>query len=129
MKLTNEQLLAAKNAKSAEELGALVKEWGIEASEADIEKVYAVIHKTGEISDNELDNVAGGGCDYDHPEMVCPSCGHVGMDEELCTSLLKWCYVCPSCEDNWLVDGMQYRGKWDRWKTKEFMGSGIDCGY
>ena len=59
----NQQLLEkAKEAKSAEELLALAKENGMELTEEDAAEYFAQLHKSGELSDEELDNVAGGGC-------------------------------------------------------------------
>ena len=68
MKFTNEQLAKAKAAKSAEELLALAKENGIEMTEEEANKYYADFHKEGELADEELDNVSGGGCGDDYPE-------------------------------------------------------------
>ncbi|MGN1103610.1 MAG: Nif11-like leader peptide family RiPP precursor [Candidatus Coproplasma sp.] len=62
MELTNELLEKAKTAKSAEELLEMAKAEGVELSEEEAAKAYADLHKSGELSDDELDNVAGG-CD------------------------------------------------------------------
>ena len=62
MKFTVEQTKKAKTAKSAEELFALAKENGIEMTEEEAAKYFAKLHKEGELADEELDNVAGGGC-------------------------------------------------------------------
>ena len=67
MKLTNGQLAKAKTAKSAEELLALAKAEGIALSKEEATKYFADLHKEGELSDDELDNVSGGGCG-DPPE-------------------------------------------------------------
>ncbi len=77
-------ILKAKEAKSAEELIALAKENGIELS-ADDAKLYLDINKNGELADEELTDVSGGGvyfagrlivtrfhvCDH----WKCPKCG------------------------------------------------------
>lgn len=60
MKLTKELIEKAKTAKSAEELLEMAKAENIELSKEEASKVYAELHKTGELSDEELDNVAGG---------------------------------------------------------------------
>ena len=61
--MTNEEmLLKAKEAKSAEELLAIAKENGLELTEESAKAYYEQLHKTGEVSDDELDNVSGGGC-------------------------------------------------------------------
>lgn len=62
MNISNELLEKAKKAKSAEELLEVAKSENIEFSPEQADKVYAELHKTGELSDDELDNVAGG-CD------------------------------------------------------------------
>ena len=61
-KLTPELLEKAKQAKSPEELLTLAKENGEELTEDSAKAYFDQLHKTGELSDDELDNVAGGGC-------------------------------------------------------------------
>ena len=63
MKLTQEMMEKARAAKTAEDLLLLANENGISitAQEADI--YLAQLHPTdGELADNELDDVSGGGC-------------------------------------------------------------------
>ena len=60
MKFSNEMIEKAKTAKSAEELLAMAKAENIELSAEEAEKVFAELNKTGELSDEELNNVAGG---------------------------------------------------------------------
>ncbi len=86
MIFTNEQLAKAKQAKSEEELLTLARENGVVLAEEEAEKYFAELHKEGEISDEELDNVAGGFCEnYERPASVqigrapdgaavCPQC-------------------------------------------------------
>ena len=62
MTFTPEQLAKAKSAKNAEELLALAKAEGIALTEEEAAKYFADLHKEGELSDDELDNVSGGGC-------------------------------------------------------------------
>lgn len=62
MELTHEMLEKAKNTKSAEELMNLAKENDFALAEEEAKAYFEQIHKTGEMSDDELDNVAGGGC-------------------------------------------------------------------
>ena len=80
-----EMILRAKEAKSAEELIVIAKENGLELTEEDAKAYYEKLHKTGEIADDELDNVSGGGCDEDNP---CKPIT-VGYD--------KPCFKCGSC--------------------------------
>ena len=59
----NELIEKAKETKSAEELSALAKENGMEMTDEQATAYFAQLHPaSGEISDEELDNVAGGGC-------------------------------------------------------------------
>ena len=62
MKFTAEQIAKMKAATSAEELIALAKAEGIEASEDEIKAQFDAMHKEGELADEELNNVAGGAC-------------------------------------------------------------------
>ena len=65
----NKELFAkAKEAASAEELLALAKENNIEITEDEAKEYYDRLHVTGELSDDELENAAGG--------MVGGSCGN-----------------------------------------------------
>ena len=63
--MMNEEMIAkAKEAKSVEELIALAKENGIELNEEDAIMYFEQLNaKKGELSDDELDAVAGGGCE------------------------------------------------------------------
>ena len=66
MKISKELLEKAKTAKTAEELLAMAKAEKIELTEEEAAKVFAELHKMGELSDEELDNVSGGcGRDYE----------------------------------------------------------------
>ena len=61
MKMNKELLAKAKEAKTPEELLSLAKENGVELTDESAQAYFDLIHpKTGEISDNELDNVSGG---------------------------------------------------------------------
>ena len=58
----NEELIAkAKEAKSAEELLAMAKESGVPITEELAKECFDRMHTTGELADDELDQV-GGGC-------------------------------------------------------------------
>ena len=63
--MMNEEMIAkAKEAKSVEELLALAKENGVELAEEDAKTYFEQLNaKKGELSDDELDAVAGGGCE------------------------------------------------------------------
>ena len=60
MKLTREMMEKAKTAKSMQELLEMAKAENIELSAEEAEKAFAELHKTGELSDDELDNVSAG---------------------------------------------------------------------
>ena len=62
MRFTNEIIEKVKTAKSAEELLAMAKSENIELTEEEAAKVFEELNKSGELSDEELDNAAGGGC-------------------------------------------------------------------
>ena len=63
MELNKELLSKAKEAKTPEELLTLAKENGMELTEESAKAYLDLLHpQTGELSDDELDNVAGGGC-------------------------------------------------------------------
>ena len=62
MEFTNELLEKAKKAESAEALQALAKENDYNMSAEEANAYFAQLHKSGELSDEELENVSGGGC-------------------------------------------------------------------
>ena len=63
MEMNNELIAKAKHAKNPEELLALAKENGVELTEESAKSYFNQLNpKTGELADDELDNVAGGGC-------------------------------------------------------------------
>ena len=63
MEMSKELLAKAKEAKTPEELMAFAKENNMEMTEESAKAYFEQVHpKTGEITDEELDNVSGGGC-------------------------------------------------------------------
>lgn len=63
MNLTSEIMEKAKQAKSADALLTIAKENGMEMTEEEAKAYFAQLHPaSGEIADDELENVAGGGC-------------------------------------------------------------------
>ncbi len=70
---TPELIEKARQARSTEEIIALAKEHDIEMSEEGAKAYFEKLNSSGEMSDDELDNVSGGGCDRFHE---CPSCGY-----------------------------------------------------
>ena len=71
--LDSNLLKKAKEAKLSDELVALANENGVVFTANEAEAYYAQLHPvSGELSDDELDNVSGGGCGEYH---YCPVCG------------------------------------------------------
>jgi len=69
--MEKELILKAKGAKTPEELMALAKENGNEMTEESAKAYFELLHPTtGELSDDELDNVAGGSCYASDGRMV-----------------------------------------------------------
>ena len=62
MNFSKELLEKAKATKTVEELLELARKENINMTEKEATKIFADLHKSGELSDEELDNVAGGGC-------------------------------------------------------------------
>ena len=86
--LTPEMIEKAKSVNSAEELLALAKENNIKMTADEAKNYFAQLNpKSGELSDDDLDNVAGGACaesnqpikDGDTVRVIngktCPNCG------------------------------------------------------
>ena len=63
MKFSNEMIEKAKTAKTAEELLEMAKAENIELNAEEAAQAFAKMNKNGELSDEELDNVAGGCAD------------------------------------------------------------------
>ena len=71
MELNNEIRAKAKAAKTPEELIEIAKENDVEMTEESAKAYFDLLHpKTGEMSDDELDNVSGGGCRGNDDRMV-----------------------------------------------------------
>ena len=60
MKLTREMMEKAKTAKSMQELLEMAKAENLELSAEEAEKAFEKLNKSGELSDDELDNVSAG---------------------------------------------------------------------
>lgn len=120
MKLSKELIEKAKEAKSVEELLAMAKAEHIELSAEEAAKAFAELHKSGELSDDELDNVAGGCGEEEIPkpkykvgDMVvssrgfpCHTCGiyrDFQITEVHRSPVGKHTYsiACPECGEKW----------------------------
>ena len=95
--MMNEEMIAkAKEAKSVEELIALAKENGIELTEEDAKMYFEQLSaKKGELSDDELEDVAGGGC-LGEEERYCPNCQTRLEMRGSCHGLYLF-YQCNNC--------------------------------
>lgn len=63
---SEELMKQARGARSVQELRTMANECGFEMSAESAEKYYAALHPHGgEVADDELDNVTGGGCSGD----------------------------------------------------------------
>mgnify|MGYP007002460526 CR=1 FL=1 len=92
----NQELLAkAKEAKNSEELLTLARENGIEMTDESAAAYFDIMHpKAGELADEELDNVSGGGCRKGDGRLIvsaCYSCGYW----ECCNCGVRWSKVGP----------------------------------
>ncbi len=107
-----ELIAKAKQAKSPEELIALAEESGTELTEESAKAYFDQIHKTGELADDELDNVVAGGCGSEGTLSTsktvtvsgrrlgwnCPVCHNDCWEESYrTTASQKWWY-CRVCE-------------------------------
>lgn len=61
-KFSKEQLETARNAKSSEEIKNLAKENGYDIGDKEADSIYGYLQKHGELQDDELDSISGGGC-------------------------------------------------------------------
>ena len=131
MKFTPEQLEKAKAAKNAEELFALAKGNGITLTEEEAKKYYDEWHKEGELADNELANVSGGGCVDDFYDWL--------KSVEVSYNPAFGKYFCPNCDDgNHMLSyyGYEYcdSGNYDKYKCEhcgkwyKHITSGDKCG-
>lgn len=60
--INKEVLESAKKAESYQEIKELAKENGYEIDDREANSIFEYLHKNGELTEEELDNVSGGGC-------------------------------------------------------------------
>ncbi len=102
--MIKELIAKAKECMTAQELLALAKENDIELNEEQAEKLLAKLNTIGEVSDNELDNVAGGGCDSFVEK--CPKCKSKNLRHKFSR---KYVYFhCNDCGYEWHISGYIY---------------------
>ena len=94
--MNEEMIIKAKEAKSVEELIALAKENGFELNEEDAKMYFEQLTaKKGELPDDELDSVSGGGC-FAEEERYCPNCQTRLELRASCHGLYSF-YQCNNC--------------------------------
>ena len=117
MKFTEEQLKKMNSAKTAEELIAIAKAEGIEATEEQIRAQFDAMHKEGEIADDELDNVAGGCGEHTiETHVFCrnPHCSQKGSTQ-IFEGDRRDITRCPKCgreADVWVYDLTDQTNLW-----------------
>lgn len=127
-----EMMERAHGARSPEELLALARETGMELTEQDAEDIFGRFHKKGELSDEELDNVAGGACntqlDGDDYVMVSPqqACT-IGKYEDSSSVPPQMEVDCATLRALWAIAGAD--GACGRCRWLVFGGSNGYCGY
>ena len=97
--MNQELITKAKAAKSVEELLELAKASNVELSEEQGKEYFAKLNPTkGELSDDELDDVSGGGCGESKTK-YCPNCNSElrMMSEGTGNFSMKFYYLCDSC--------------------------------
>ena len=97
--MNQELITKAKAAKSVEQLLELAKASNVELSEEQAKDYFAKLNPTkGELSDDELDEVSGGGCGESKTK-YCPNCNSElrMMSEGTGNFSMKFYYLCDSC--------------------------------
>ena len=97
--MNQELIIKAKAAKSVEELLELAKASNVELSEEQAKEYFAKLNPTkGELSDDELDDVSGGGCGESKTK-YCPNCNSElrMISEGTGNFSIKFYYLCDSC--------------------------------
>lgn len=109
--LTAEMIEKAKEAKNAEELLALAKENDVEMTEESANAYFEQLHPaSGELSDDELENVSGGGCHTSDGRLIVTVgniCGY---------------WQCKNCSDHGY--GFGDRDNWDIHTCPDMCGGG-----
>ena len=97
--MNQELITKAKAAKSVEELLELAKASNVELSEEQAKEYFAKLNPTkGELSDDDLDDVSGGGCGESKTK-YCPNCNSElrMISEGTGNFSMKFYYLCDSC--------------------------------
>ena len=97
--MNQELIIKAKAAKSVEELLELAKASNVKLSDEQAKEYFAKLNPTkGELSDDELDDVSGGGCGESKTK-YCPNCNSElrMISEGTGNFSMKFYYLCDSC--------------------------------
>jgi DNA-directed RNA polymerase subunit RPC12/RpoP len=115
LNFSDELISKAKEAKSVEDLLVLAKENNVELTEEEAQDYFTQLNqKSGELPDEELDNVVGGGCDFTEYNSIpvpqasdtipnrykCRFCGEdtVELKEGWKGNVFKTTYTCLECK-------------------------------
>lgn len=110
-KIAQELIERAKQAGSAEELLALAKENGVKLTAEEAQEVYEMWHASAELSDEELENAAGGSLCSEKAK--CPYCGSENVTEKNSVLLFSdgfgseytHLYFCGACHRQYWDNG------------------------
>ena len=109
--MKQEWIEAAKAAKSAAELIALANENGVKLTDEEAKTFFEQLNpKCGELDDDELDNVSGGGCG-DPSEPPKYQVGDHVLEIGLHECDLLYPVACRST--HWVVDGIRYTERYE----------------
>ena len=110
MKLEGTARLVAMQAKSVEELLELAKEHDYSVSKEEAEEVFAELSKEGELSDEELENVAGGAC-YSkdpHGNLITTIFNKCRLFKQEGRAIKGFPTGCSDCQYSWKSAGTMY---------------------
>jgi len=121
MEFTAELIEKAKFTKNAEELLELASENGIELTEEEAVGYFDQLNpKTGSLSDEELDNVAGGTCYHNNKKVVtemnsCSNFKHSQYANSGCRYICQNCCYCARDYSS-IATSMRLYCMYDKWK-------------
>lgn len=93
LEIDDELFAKARAAANEEELVALAAEAGVELTREQAQDVYGRLHASGELTDDELDDVAGGCSSEAEETRYCPKCG-----SKMGRAGGEGAYVCRKCD-------------------------------
>ncbi len=112
----NEELLKkAKEAKSVDELLKLAKENKVELSKEKAQEIFSRLHREGELVDDELDSVSGGGCkevEFSGPKYVAGHFVTVGNSNTCSCGSYEFEVMGYDVEEGWDTAGRAYGISW-----------------